>query len=218
MSFIINPYNFASGVVPTVLLSENFEGPGATGWTTTVPWNDTYDVNPDFYFDNYGGEINGTTTAIHAFKAFTPSPNVYCRFSITPTRYITGGAGTLATFKDASGNTIATFGLANTTNYARSNAGGSTINATIAPDLNDKLYGWFEYEKGTGSNAKCRVGFEFGGMRPAWPTSGALNTLAVSINGTATANAARIMFGTNTAATNYAVVLDNIEVRNTPWP
>jgi hypothetical protein len=41
--------------------------------------------------------------------------------------------------------------------------------------------------------------------------------LAVSINGTSTANAARVYFGSSTSATNYNIIIDNIEVRNTPF-
>ena len=216
MSFIINPYNFASAG-SVVLLSENFEGPGATGWTSTIPWNDQFSTAPAPLDGDYSGNINGTTTAIHAYKNFTPSPNVYCRFDFNISRNTAGGA--LATIRDASGNVLATFGTTITASIARASpAGGSTINATTAPTFNSTIYGWFEYEKGTGSNSICRVGFrEDSQNRPSWPSSGASGRLAVSINGTSTATPARIMFGTNTAATNYNMIFDNIEVRNTPF-
>jgi hypothetical protein len=216
MSFIINPYSFASAA-STELLNEQFEAPGATGWTTTVPWDDQF-TSPAL-LDNYSANINGTTTNIHAYKNFTASNNVYCRFLIYHSR-VTSGNGTLATIRDASGNVLATFGLVNGSSAARSiPAGGSTINAATAPTLNGTIYGWFEYEKGTGSNAVCRVGYEqSSSARPSWPTSGASGRLAVSINGTSTATPARIMFGTSASATNYNVIFDDIQIRSTPFP
>jgi hypothetical protein len=217
MSFIINPYNFAAAG-STTLLSEDFEGPGATGWTSTVPWSDQFSTSPAPLNGDYSGNINGTTTTIHAYKSFTASNNVYCRFSYLATRN-TSGNGALATIRDASGNVLATFGIVSGTNVARATpAGGSTVNASTAPTSNIFYYGWFEYEKGTGSNAVCRVGFRDDSQnRPSWPTSGASGRLAVSINGTSTATPARIMFGSSTAATNYNIIFDDIEVRDTPF-
>jgi hypothetical protein len=215
MSFIINPYTFASAS-STTLLSEDFEGPQSTGWSSTAFWNDYYSTNTDFFAGDYAGEIECTTFGIHAYKNFTESPNVYCRFFIAAQTFTTA-TGTLATIRTSTGTVLATFGLVTNSNAARANSGGGSVTSGTGPTINTLWFGWFEYEKGTGSNAICRVGYTQTQSRPSWPGSGASGRLAVSVSGTSTANAGRIMFG-HTAVTGYNVIVDNIEVRNTPFP
>jgi len=215
MSFIIDPYKFAAAG-STTLLSEDFEGPGATGWTSSPAWNDTYTTDPNFYTGDYGAEIDCGTSAQNAFKNFTSSPKVYCRFYVSAQTFTTA-TGTLATIRTSTGTVLATFGLVTNSNAARANSGGGSVTSGTGPDINDLWYGWFEYEKGTGSNAICRVGYTQTQFRPSWPGSGASGRLAVSVSGTSTADAGRIMFG-HTAVTGYNVIVDNIEVRNTPFP
>lgn len=221
MSFIINPYLF----VPAgggQLLNEQFEAPGATGWTSTtttpnVAWTSQYNTSPAPLVGSYSGRIDGTTQQVNAQKTFTASGNVYCRFRVNHSRG-TGGNGTLATLRNSAGTVLATFGIVNTSSTSRAiPAGGSTVNAATAPTLGTTYYCWFEYEKGTGANAIVRVGLSTSPTRPTWPASGASGFLAVSVNGTSTSNADRIMFGTNTSVTNYSVILDDIQIQSTPF-
>jgi len=234
---IINPYTFAAAPAPSQLINEQFEAPGATGWTsnTTSPnlaWNDQYTVlstpTPPFFpvaplLGSYSGRIQATATTpnrVNAQKTFTSSANVYCRFLLNHQR-VSAGNSTFATIRDSSGNILVTAGLANASSLARASiAGGSTVNAITPPTLGTTYYAWFEYEKGTGTvNAICRFGYSTTSTRPTWPTTGTgSGFLAVTTNGgISTANADRIMFGTTAAATNYDVIIDDIQVQSTPF-
>lgn len=220
MSFIINSYRYSSSTAQ--LLNEQFEAPGATGWAsnTTAPnaaWADQYATAPAPLVGSYSGRIDGTTAQVNAQKTFTASGSVYCRFRINHAR-ATNGNGTLATLRDSAGNVLATFGLVNATSVSRAiPTGGSTVASATGPTLTTTYYCWFEYEKGTGTNAVVRVGLSTASTRPSWPSSGASGFLAVSINGTSTANADRIMFGTTAGVTNYSVIIDDIQIQSTPF-
>lgn len=228
MSFLINPYTFAAAPAPSQLINEQFEAPGATGWTsnTTSPalaWNDQYTTPPAPLLGSYSGRIQATATTpnrVNAQKVFTSSTNVYCRFRINHQR-ATSGSSTFATIRDSAGSILATAGLLNAASTARAIITlGSTVNATVAPTIGTTYYGWFEYEKGTGLvNAVCRFGYSTSPTRPAWPTTSVgSGLLAVSANGGITsANADRIMFGTTASATNYDVIIDDIQVQTTPF-
>lgn len=214
---IINPYRF--GIAQ--LINEQFESPGATGWTsnTTSPnlaWSDQYVTSPAPLVGSYSARIQATATTpnqVNAQKTFTASGTVYCRFRINHQR-ATSGNGTLASMRDSAGNVLASFGLINATNASRAVPTGGTTISGSAPTLSTTYYGWFEYEKGTGVNAVCRVGYSVTSTRPTTWTG----LLAASTNGTATANADRIMFGTTSAATNYDVIIDDIQIQSTPFP
>lgn len=221
MSFIINPYTFAAAPDPSQLINEQFEAPGATGWVsqTTAPfaaWNDVY---TPAIVDNYSGQISSAGTArVNAYKNFADTGSCYMRFQF---RSITasGGNGTLCTFRDASGNILATLGLVNGTNTFRVSIGaGVSSNAATAPTANTNLYGWFEYIKGTGANAIARAGWTTTNVRPStWPISGASGALVVRSTGSATADAARVMFGTTASLINYNIIIDDIQVQSTPF-
>lgn len=209
------------------LINEQFEGPGSSGWTYTVSlssraWSDQYVTSPAPLVGSYSARIQATLTTpnqVNAQKTFSSSGNVYCRFLINHQGY-TSGNTTLATIRDSAGNILATFGLFNNVSSApRATAtGGSIVNALTSPTIGTTYYCWFEYEKGTGTDAVCRAGYSTTSSRPTWPTTGiGSGFLAVSINGTVTANADRIMFGSNTSATNYDVIIDDIQVQSTPF-
>ena len=221
MSFIINPFQFSSATPQ--LLNEQFEAPGATGWVTSsvapqAPWNDQYATAPAPIAGSYSCQIASAATArINAYKNFTATGSCYLRFRFY---YITasGGNGTLCTLRDASGTIVASLGLASTSNIFRVSIGaGGATNSVTAPAANTLLYGWLEYVKGTGSNAIARAGWTTTGARPSWPTSGASGSLVAQINGTATADAARVMFGTNASLINYNIVIDDIQIQATPF-
>jgi hypothetical protein len=219
MSFIINPYRFAAAG-GAQLLNEQFEAPGATGWVsqTTAPyasWNDQY---TPAIVGGYSGQVASAGTArVNAYKNFTGSGSCYMRFQFRSITATVGNA-TLCTLRDASGNILATIGLVSgSSNFRVSIGAGASSNAGTAPAANTNLYGWLEYIKGTGSNAIARAGWTTTPARPSWPTSGASGSLVAQINGTATADAARVMFGTNASLINYNIVLDDIQIQATPF-
>jgi hypothetical protein len=215
MIFVINPYQFVQGVPQ--LLNEQFET-GATDWTSTVggffvAWSPTYQPA---LLGTYSCRMDttGASTA-NAYKNFTPSGSVYCRFQIKNKR-VAAQNSNLVTFQTSTGTVLATFQLATSTSRARiSVLGGSLASGTQSPVLETDYWAFFEYEKSTGANnAVCRAGFSATSFRPtSWTGLAAATT-----NGTTTLDAGRIMFGTPLAATNYDVVIDNIQVQATPFP
>jgi len=215
MSFIINPYLFG---VPK-LLEEQFEAPGATGWTSTVSglavaWDPIYTTAPAPLLGSYSGRIQSITGSVNAYKNFVASDKVYCRFRINHQR-VSGGNSILATFQTAAGVQLALFQLASGSSRTRVNVnGGAIVVGTVTPTQNLTYYGWFEYEKSTGgATAICRAGLSTNASRPTSWTG--LN--AISTNGTTTANAERIQFGSASGVTSYDVIIDDIQIQSTPF-
>jgi len=220
MSFIINPYTFASAS-STTLLSEDFEPTGATGWTTNSgysPWDDQYMTPP---LAPIQGTRSGAFLSIgsyHAYKNFTATGSCYVRFRFYWNAPGSAGTGVLCTLRDASGNILMTIGLVTGTNAFRVSLGsGGASNTSTPPTVGTHLYGWMEFVKGTG-NAIGRVGWTTTPARPSWPSSGNTGPLIVINNGTANADASRILFGRAEAPINWRFVFDEIEVRSTPFP
>lgn len=213
MSFIINPYQFVSSVPE--LLNEQFEPAGATGWTSSVSglavaWFPTY--TPALVGSN-SCQIASTTGSVNAYKNFTASGSVFCRFQVKHKR-VSGGNSILASFQNSSGTSLAVFQLASGSSRTRINVtGGSTVVGTITPTIDVQYWAWFEYEKGTGANAVCRAGLSTTSTRPTNWTG--LN--AASTNGTTTLDASRIQFGSASGVTNYDVIIDDIQIQATPF-
>ena len=216
------------------MINEQFEGPGAAGWTSTtggalIAWSDTYTEAPAPLTGSYSAKVESTGQyRVNALKTFSPTGNVYCRFLINHQK-TTVGQGVLATIRDSAGNILSTFGLLSSVtigNAARMQVGGAAgvTAASLGPTTGSSAinyYGWFEYEKGTPglNNAIARGGYTLTGSsaRPTWPLSGASGLLAVSTGGTVTGNASRIMFGRTEAVINYNVIIDDIQVQSTPF-
>jgi hypothetical protein len=120
--------------------------------------------------------------------------------------------------RDSTGTILCSIGLGNAYNTFRSvPTGGSFVYAAASPTTGTTYYGWFEYEVGSGTNSVCRVGLTTTSSRPTWPASGASGLLAVSTNGTSTANVERLFLGRTEAVPNYNVILDDIEMQSTPF-
>jgi hypothetical protein len=221
MSFIINPYQFLSGTPQ--LLNEQFEAPGATGWIsqTTAPyaaWNDQYATSPAPIDGSYSAQIASAGTArVNAYKNFTATGTCYMRFRFYWTAPGSVGNGVLCTLRDAGGNIVTTLGLASSSNIFRVSIVGLASNAVTAPPANTLLYGWLEYEKGTGSNARARAGWSTTAARPSWPASGASGGLVVITQSINPGDAARVMFGNVASLVNYNFVIDDIQIQATPF-
>jgi hypothetical protein len=216
---IINPYNFAAPAAVT-LLNEQFEAPGATGWISQTDasyaaWNDVY---TPAIVGSYSGRLASTNILrVNAYKSFVATGSCYMRFRFNWTGQATVGSSVLCSFRDSSGNILASLGLLNGSNTFRVSIGlGGSTNAALAPPTNTNLYGWLEFVKGAGT-AIARAGWTFDPNRPAWPASGPLVSLVVQNAGTANADAARIMFGRVETTINYRVNIDDIQIQNTPF-
>jgi hypothetical protein len=214
MSFIINPYQFSSTVQ---LLNEQFEDP-LTGWVSTVggaarAWLPTYTPalvgNQSCQIENTGSNYT------NAYKNFTPSGKVYCRFQIRHKR-VCAIHSNLVSFQTQAAVTVATFQLSTNSSRWRINAaGGTTASASQTPLQETNYWAFLEYEKGTGgATAICRAGFSETQFRPTSWTG--LN--AICSDGTTTNDAGRIVFGSPSSFTSYDVIVDNIQIQTTPFP
>jgi hypothetical protein len=212
---IINPYNFGA----SQLLNEQFEGPGASGWTSTTTsgysaWVDTYQPA---IVGSYSAQISSASASrVNAYKNFTAAGSCYMRFQF---KWLTAPTAnsTLVAFRDASGNILATLGLTASSTFRISIAAGASSSAAQAPLVNTNYYGWLEYQKGSG-NAIGRAGWSTEPSRPSWPTSaGASGPLVIQNTGTSTADAARVLFGRIDAVVNYNFIIDDIQIQSTPF-
>jgi hypothetical protein len=215
MSGIINPYRFGSQTPQ--LLNEQFEQ-GATGWVSQTTgayqaWQDQY--TPAILGD-FSCEIANTGFRVNAYKNFTPTGSCFMRFRFIR-RTVPTGNGVLCTFRDASGNILATLGLAAGSSVFRASIGANTpTNASTAPLIGTVYYGWFEYEKAiSGNNAIARAGWSTAGTRRSWPLSGAAGALVVQQAAGVTADAARVMFGSVDAVPAYNFIIDDIQIQST---
>jgi hypothetical protein len=207
------------------LMNEQFEGPGSSGWTytsssTAAAWNDQYSI-PPVLAGTYSARIQATSATlpnrINAQKIFGNSRNVYCRFLIKHQVYANANT-TLAAIRNLGGTNLGTFAMLSGNHAARATAfGGTTQTAVDNPVIGTLYYGWFEYERGTGSNSVCRTGYSLTPVRPTWPNNGGNGLLAVSNNGNNTSTPDRIMFGSTAVVTGYDVIIDDIQIQSTPF-
>ena len=210
-------------------LNEQFEAPGATGWTSITTsgytaWNDQVNVNTGTteILGNYSALIESSNiNRVNAYKnlaGFAGVGTCYMRFRFYIQNQGTLNDQILCSFLDASGNVLCSIGLANTNRRFRLNMPGAT-SLTVSATASEftVYYGWLEYEKGTGANAVCRVGWSTSPNRPVWPSVGASGALAVRLNGTVTSNATRVSFGRTDAAVNYNYVIDDIQIQAIPF-
>jgi len=222
-----------SGPPPTVLqattadgiasqrLTEQFEAPGATDWTSDslIPWNDQSIDNP--ILGSYSALIQGdNASSINVRKDFTASSSCYMRFQfrVNTPGFAYANDQILCSFLDSAGNTLCSIALANSTGRFRLVMPGAlSTNVNLTASVGVNYYGWLEYERGTGTNAICRVGWSTSPNRPTnWPSNSASGSLVAKANGTVINNASRVRFGyTNSVTYNYTI--DDIQIRPTPF-
>lgn len=206
---VMQDYFLASVPAPSAgveyLLTEDCEGTGTpSGWsdsgTGTVDWD--YTTSPIAGSHS----VLFSTSAQTAFSSNSLAAGIsamYCFFRLR----IDSGSGAFA-FIRTSTTTQATI-LISSGKLSVSASGGTSNNSAGDIPTGENLYIWFEYLKGTGSDAIARAGWSTDGTKPTFSAGGA--TSCVSSNGTATNDVTMLRLG-NTSSSTFALVFDTIRV------
>lgn len=188
------------------LICQGYEG---TGYDNGETWTEGgINIDEDYTTSPIVGSqslrISTSTQAGYAFSSFTANDNAYAFFRFRAAA-LPGATTNMSTIRDSSGTVLATVALRTDGKLQVTPAGGSAQTTGSAIATATDLYIWFEYEKGTGSNAVARCGFSTDGTKP---------TMTAGSNGTATAQAGRIYTG---ATSNSSVdwVYDHVLVSTT---
>lgn len=189
---------FRGGGGPSYLVNQNFETP-STGYDNGESWTEagTGTVEAANTTTVIAGsqslQINLVGQTGSTYIAFTAQGSLFCKFRFRVASTNTGNQ-VVATIRDSSANILGTLTLAGMNRVIRATAGGGSANtsSTLLP-LDTNLYIWFEYVKGTGSNAICRAGWATTDTKPTMTATGTVT--AVSSNGTVTADATRLYLG-----------------------
>jgi hypothetical protein len=212
MSLIINPFP----AIPQ-LLNEQFEGPGATGWTsvTTTPfiaWNDQYATAP--ISGNYSARI---TANMNAYKDIPATSKCYVRFRFYWSAPVSSATGVLLSLRGANSNAVSSLSLQGTSNRFMAAISGIPIAVSTAAAADTLLYGWLEFDKTSVSTTTLRVGWSTTASRPIWPANGVSGPLIVRNQGIASNDATRVQFGAIGAFTNYNVTIDDVQIQTIPF-
>jgi hypothetical protein len=207
---------FRSGGGSSFLLEEGFEGTGFENtWTTAG----TGTVDPDEATTVIAGSqslhINlitpGQTGSAYADFAAQGSVFVKFRLRVVSTN---GGTQTIATIRNGT-TLLASLILAGASRVMRANAaGGSNNTSTDALPVDTDLYVWFEYVKGTGADAICRVGWATTDTKPTFVAAG--GKTGISANGSGTSDASRFYLG-NTSSGIVEFFADTVQVAATAF-
>ncbi len=212
------PFGFwktSGGGGPSYLVNQNFEGTGYdNGETWTSAGGGT--VNADYATNPIVGSqslyITGTATS--TYRSFSAQDSVFGFARVRFETYDTGGNRNFWSIRDGSGTSVADFGITSAGKMRATAAGGSANTSldTIPTGGGYDLYIWFEYVKGTGSDAIARVGWSMDGTKPTFAASAAKS--AVSSNGTTTSQGARFYWGA-TASSVFEIVTDKTLISTT---
>jgi hypothetical protein len=211
--FVINPYRFVTSG-SSFLLNQNSEG---TGYDNGETWTEagTGTVDEDHTGTVIAGSqslrVNLSAQTGSTYASFTSQSSLFvkCRFRVAST----SSNPTIITIRN--GTTIlASLILVGVNRTLRVNGGGSNGSAsgTIATGTN--IFVWFEYVKGTGSNAITRAGWAATDSKPDLSTTGAQTCIAT--NGTGTVNADRLYLGHSVSST-YEAFFDAVQVSATAF-
>ena len=193
---IINPYRFAAAGGPSYLFEENFEG---TGYENTWTESGTGTKDEDYATGPLEGSQslrlvfashNGLTYATLPSSEGTLEWYFMVNFATLP-----ASGKVFARLRDASSNSLLRLEVS-TGNILRIRHGTGTVATVDTITTGTTYHIWLRYVKGTGSNGQGSVAFSTDGVRP---TSG--NSYAALTNGSLTADANQVLFGTeNTSA------------------
>jgi hypothetical protein len=207
--FILNPYRFA-GAGSSFLVNQNFEG---TGYDNGETWTEagTGTVDEDHTGTVIAGsqslQINLAAQTGSTSVTFTAQGTLYTKFQFRVASTNSGNV-TIATIRNGS-TTLGTLLLIGANRTLRAvAAGGSNASASATIALNTNIFIWFEYVKGSGSNAICRAGWATTDSKPALTSTGAQTCL--SSNGTSTSDANTLYLG-HTVSGTYEAFFDVVQ-------
>jgi hypothetical protein len=180
------------------LINQGFEG---TGYDNGETWTGagTGTVDADETTTVIAGSQSLHITLVSqtgsTYAVFTGQGSVFVKFRLRVAS-TNGGTQTIATLRNGT-TVLASLILAGASRVIRANAAGGSNNTSTGTGsevpVNQDLYVWFEYIKGTGSNAVCRVGWAATDSKPTFVAAG--TTTAISANGSSTSDANRIYLG-----------------------
>jgi hypothetical protein len=220
VSSILQHRRKAFQVVPggSFLVNQNFETP-TTGYDNGETWTGagTGTIDPDHTGTVIVGtqslQINLSGQTGSTYVAFTAQGSLFCKFQFRAASTNTGNQ-TIATIRNGT-TTLGTLLLIGANRTLRAVAAGgsnASSSATIATGTN--IYIWFEYGKGTGSNAICRAGWATTDSKPALTSTGAQT--CVSSNGTSTSDADRLYLG-HTVSSTFEAFYDRVQASATAF-
>lgn len=184
---------------PTYLVSEDFEGAGTpSGWTVTAG-------TPDFDYTTspiVGAHSLQMTSTESAYKTFTAQSDVWVFFRWRKDVQGTNANNPLMNIQDASGVNLVNF--SNRVDGTLRIYCGSVFDGLTLKSVGVNHAVWLHYTKGTGANAVLQAYVQADGTenRPASPEK-------TITTGTATADAARVVFNGDIGATE---IYDKVRV------
>ncbi|MEO7723200.1 MAG: choice-of-anchor Q domain-containing protein [Chthoniobacterales bacterium] len=200
---------------PTPLINQGFAGPGYDNGETWTP-SGKGTIDPDSTSSPIVGgqslEINLSAKTGKTFASFAAQDNVYGFCRIRWHSHTNSPA--IISFRNSAGFVRGTVSILNATNAMRGAASsGTNADSSTGMPVNTNIYVWFEYQKGTGSNAIFRCGWSTTGTKPDLSATGAQT--CNSSNGMGKDQISRIYLGTGSPVTSD-VFYDHILVSTAP--
>ena len=210
--FILNPYRLASSG-SSFLLQEGFEGTGYENtWTESATGTVDEDNTGTVIAGSQSLRVNLSAQTGSTYATFTAQGSLFCKFRYNVAS--TSGNPTIATIRNGSTilGSLILVGVNRTLRAVAAGGSNASSSATIATGTN--IYIWFEYVKGSGSNAICRAGWAATDSKPALTSTGTQTCL--SSNGTATSDADGLYLGHSVSST-YECFFDAVQVSATAF-
>lgn len=195
------------------LLQEGFEGTGYENtWTAAGAGTVDADETSTVITGSQSLHIALVSQTGSTYADFTAQSSVFVKLRIRVAS-TNDGTQTIATLRNGT-TLLASLILAGASRVIRANAAGGSNNTSTGTGseipVNENLYVWFEYVKGTGANdAICRVGWAATDSKPTFVAAG--TTTAISANGSGSVDANRIYLG-NTSSGYFDAYFDTVQV------
>jgi hypothetical protein len=185
---------------PAWLIKQDFEGVGYDNGETWVQGGGSGIMDPDYTTDPISGaeslQISGSSsTNVFSYYQFTDKGAFYVRM-----RCRIESADSIFASMRSSATTRATLSI-NSGKLRVLVGGGSNVNSLNNIPIATNIYIWFEFEKGTGSNAIARASFSLNSTKPDWSSGDA----CVSSGGNVTADVNRLYLGSTTAVAGNTI-------------
>lgn len=196
---------------PSWVIRQDFEGAGYDNDETWFQGAGAGVIDPDYNLDPIvgaesleitGGGNNNTFT----YFEFSANANFYVRMRA---RIITD-SGIMASIRAPTIATRANLTF-NSGKLRVQASGGSNVNSVDNVPIGANIYIWFEYEKGTGSDAVARAGWSLDSTKPIWGS----DTTCVSNNGTGTDDVYRLYLGSSLGSSG-SFIFDEVRGLYTP--
>jgi len=207
---LMNPYRFAAAG-SSFLVNQNFETP-TTGYDNGETWTaaGTGTIDPAeatvVIVGTQSLQIVLSSQTGSTYTSFAAQSSLFTKFRFRVAS--TSSNPTIATIRNGT-TTLASLLLVGANRTMRVNGGGSNGSSSATIATNTDIYIWFEYVKGTGSNAITRAGWALTDVKPDLSVTGAQTCIAS--NGTGTVDADRIYLG-HTVSSTYEAYYDAIQI------